>query len=182
MRMFAVAGLVASILVSSTVAQDVPQAPTPTKQHQLLEKFGGEWVTEGEMVMGPDQPVIKTNGTESTRSIGGFWCVSEYKGEFQGAPFTGVMTIGYDPKKQKYVGTWVCSMCHDLVEYEGSMDEAGKVLTLNTECTCPTTGKPMKMRDVIEIKDDGRKVLTSYGLGDDGEWAQFMHMTSTRKK
>ena len=77
--------------------------------------------------MEPGKPAIKSKGTESTRTLGGFWAVSEYKGDFMGTPFAGVMTVGYDAEKKKYVGTWVCSMCDRLSKYEGSVD--GKTLT-----------------------------------------------------
>jgi hypothetical protein len=101
-------------------------------------------------------------------------------GDCMGIPVTGVMTIGYDAQKKKYVGTWVCSMADWLCKYEGTVD--GQVLTLETEGPHPATGKPVKMRDVIEVKDRDHKVLTSLIRGEDGKWVTFMTMTSRRKK
>ena len=173
----------ALVLAGGVRAADPPTPPAPTKEHGWLKQLEGEWVTEAEMVMGPGQPSVKCKGTESVRSLGGFWTVGEMKSDFMGTPMTGIMTLGYDPKAGKYVGTWVCSADGHCWKYEGTVDAAGKVLTLNTEgpdMTAP--GKLAKMKDVIEIKDKDHKVLTSLMQGEDGKWVTFMTMTSRRKK
>ena len=154
--------------------------PAPQKEHAWLKQLGGEWETESEAVMGPGAPPMRSKWTESVRTLGGFWSVAEMTSDMMGTPVVGVMTIGYDAKKKKYVGTWVCSMCDLLFQYEGTVD--GNVLTLNTEGPHMVTGKLVKMRDVIEIKDRDHKVLTSSMLGEDGKWMPFMTMTSRRKK
>lgn len=182
MRRMLIAGLVAILGTASAVAQDEQQAPAPQKEHQLLKQFAGEWETHAEMTMVPGEPAIESHGTDSARMLGGFWLVSEMKGECLGETCNAVMTVGYDSQKQKYVGTFVCSMCDLLWEYEGTIDESGKVLTLECEGPDPTTGKVVKMRDVIELKDKDHKTLTSYALGEDGQWHSFMSMTATRKK
>jgi hypothetical protein len=161
-------------------AEDTPKMPVPQKEHEWLKQLEGEWETEVTMFLAPGQPPVKNKGTESVRSIGAFWSVAEHKGEFMGAPFCGVMTVGYDAQKKKYVGTWVCSMCDLLWQYEGTVN--GQVLTLNTEGPCCMSGKVVKMKDVIEIKDRDHKVMTSYMLGEDGKWVTVMTLHSTRKK
>jgi len=49
------------------------------------------------------------------------------------------MTLCYDPKAQKYVGSLVCSVDNHFWKYEGTLDAAGKVLTLKHRRarTCP---------------------------------------------
>src|SRR5262245_32240527 len=110
MRMVAVLAAVA-VLVGGARAQEPPKMPAPQKEHQWLKQLEGEWETEAEMVMEPGKPPVKSKWTESVRSLGAFWAVAEMKGDCMGVPVTGVMTVGYDPQKKKYVGTWVCSMC-----------------------------------------------------------------------
>jgi hypothetical protein len=171
---------VAVILASAATAQDGAKAPAPQKEHEWLKQLEGEWETKAEMVMEPGKPPVTSKGTESVRSLGGFWSVAEMKGDCLGVPVTGLMTIGYDPQKKKYVGTWVCSMTDWLCHYEGTAD--GPVLTLECEGPNPTTGKLVKMKDVIEIKDKDHKVLTSWMLGEDGQWVRFMTMTARRKQ
>lgn len=46
---------------------------------------------------------------------------------------TTIMTIGYDPHRQRFVGTFVASMMTHLWMYEGALDDGERVLTLETE-------------------------------------------------
>ena len=50
-----------------------------------------------------------------------------------GGPATTLMTLGYDPEKKRFVGTWIGSMMTHLWIYDGALDAAGKVLTLDAE-------------------------------------------------
>ena len=43
------------------------------------------------------------------------------------------MTLGFDPQKGGYVGTWIGSMTSFLWIYRGTLDRAEKILTLDTE-------------------------------------------------
>ncbi len=48
----------------------------PQQEHEWLGQLIGDWESEMECVMGPDQPPMKSKGTESVRSLGGlgaFW-------------------------------------------------------------------------------------------------------------
>ena len=182
MRTIAVLAMVAAVLTGGVRAQDAPKPPAPQKEHEWLQQLVGEWETDTEAVMEPGKPPMKLKGTESVRSLGGYWTLGELKGDVMGMPVMGLMTLGYDTQAKKYVGTWVCSMDGHLWKYEGTVDASGKVLTLNTEGpNMAAPGKLAKMRDVIEIKDKDHKLLTSHILGDDGKWTRFMTMTATRK-
>jgi hypothetical protein len=154
----------------------------PQKEHEWLQKFVGEWTTEAEMA-GP-APSEKCRGSEVVRSLGGLWVVCEGQGEMPGGgPATMLMTLGYDPDKKRYIGTWVGSMMNTLWLYDGSLDAAEKILTLNAEgpsFTDPT--KTAKYQDIIEFKSDDHRTLTSRTLGDDGTWTQFMVAHYRRKK
>lgn len=134
--------------------------------------------------MEPGKPPEKFTGSESARSMGGLWVVCEGQGEMcGGGTATTLMTLGYDPQKKQYVGTWVGSMMTNLWIYDGSLDSTEKILTLNTEGPVfGAEGKLGEFRDVIEIKSDDHRVLTSHMLGDDGVWHQFMTANYRRKK
>ena len=147
----------------------------PHKEHHWLQKLVGEWTYETEVKMGPDQPPEKATGTESVRSLGGLWILAEGQGEMCGADATTIMTLGYDPQKQRYVGTWIGSMMSYLWLYVGELDAAKKVLTLNSDGPdMIVEGKMAKYRDVIEFDSDDHRVMTSHVLGDDGQWQKFM--------
>jgi hypothetical protein len=185
MKKLVMAGMVVTLLAGAAVlrAQDAPKMPAPEKEHAWLQQFVGEWETEAVAMMEQGKPPMKCKGTESVRSIGGFWIVAENKGTFMDVPVTGAMTLGYDPEKKKYVGTWICSMTNYLWKYEGTVDESGKVLTLETEGPCPMApGKLSRFKDVTEFKSKDHKVLTSLMQGDDGKWVTFATINCRRKK
>jgi hypothetical protein len=110
--------------------------------------------------------------------------VAEGQGEKPGGgPATTLMTLGYDPQKQRYVGTFVGSMMTHLWVYEGALDAAGAVLTLATEGpSFAGEGKMAKYQDVITLESDDHRILISRLLGADGTWHQFMTAHYRRKK
>src|SRR5688572_24337775 len=111
-------------------AQEIPKMPAPVKEHAWLQKFVGKWEAEAEIIMEPGKPAMKSKGTETVRPIGGFWVVSEGHSDMMGMKFDHVLTLGYDPEKKKYIGTWLDSMNSYLWKYEGTVDSTGKILTL----------------------------------------------------
>jgi hypothetical protein len=156
----------------------------PQKEHQWLQKLVGEWTSEMEAAMGPDKPPEKFTGTESVRSIGGLWTVGEGRGEMPGGgQAVTIMTLGYDPAKKRYLGTFIGSMMTHMWVYEGEVDPSGKKLILDTVGPdFAVEGKMSKYKDIIEFKSDDHRVLTSQLQGDDGKWTQFMEAHYRRKK
>ena len=156
----------------------------PQKEHQWLQKLVGEWTFEAEATMGPGKPTERAEGTESVRSLGGLWFLAEGQGEMPGGgAATTLMTLGYDPQKKRYVGAWIGSMMTHLWVYDGELDAAERVLTLEAEGpSMAAEGKMAKYKDVIEIKSEDHRVLTSHMLGDDGEWHELMTANYRRKK
>ena len=156
----------------------------PQEEHQWLQKLVGEWTYESESPMEPGKPPEKFKGTESVRSLGGVWVLCEGRGEMPGGVTgTTLMTLGYDPAKKRYVGTFIGSMMTSLWLYEGELDSAGKVLALDSEGPSFTAeGKMAKYKDVIEIKSDDHRVFSSSFLGDDGKWHGFMMANYRRTK
>jgi hypothetical protein len=148
----------------------------PQQEHQWLQQLVGEWTYEAEATMAPGQPPAKFEGSERVRSLGGLWILAEGQGEMPdcGAATT-VLTLGYDQQKQRFVGTWIGSMMTHLWVYDGTLDEAGRVLTLYAEGPDMTTeGKMAQYKDVIEFTSEDHRMLTSYMLGEHGEWPRFM--------
>ncbi len=184
MKTFAWSGsFVILFAVSSLLAQEIPKMPTPQKEHEWLQQFVGEWESESEAFMGPGQPAMKCKGTINSRSLGGFWVVSEMKSEMMGMQITGIQTIGYEPQPKKYVGTWVDSMMGYMWKQVGTIDETGKILTLDAEGpNFMQAGKLAKFRDVYEFKTRDHIVLSSSMKGDDGKWVTFMSGNARRKK
>ena len=84
---------------------------SPQVQHQWLDRFLGEWTSECEWQMRPDQPPSKNQGTEVARSLAGLWMISEGESKMvDGESGQTIMTLGFDPRRDRFVGTFVCSM------------------------------------------------------------------------
>ena len=157
----------------------------PLKEHQWLQKLLGEWTYEADADMGPGKPVEKVAGVEKVRPLGGLWVVAEGEGGMPGgARATTRMTLGYDPRGRRYVGTWVGSMMSHLWLYDGSLDAGGKVLTLDCEGPDFEAGgeKTARYKDVIEFRTDDHRTLTATVLGADGKWRHLMTTHYRRKK
>lgn len=156
----------------------------PRKEHHWLQKLVGEWTYESECTMGPDQPAMKSTGSESVRSLGDLWVLCEGTGEMPGGgTATMLMTLGYDPRTRRFVGTWIGSMMTHLWVYDGELDAAERTLTLYAEGpNMAAEGKLAKYKDVIEFKSDDHRTLISHMLGEGGQWHAFMTANYRRKK
>lgn len=148
---------------------------TPTEQHQWLARFEGDWRIAGKSQM-PDGSEQEMQGTESVRMLGGIWYVAEGKGMMpDGAAAEMVMTVGYDPARGCYVGSWIGSMMTLLWRYEGQLSEDGNSLHLQAEGPDFSGGEGTKLyRDTIEFVSDDHRRLRSAMQGDDGQWNEFM--------
>ena len=153
-----------------------------TREHRWLEQLVGDWTYENESSCGPDQPAQKFTGTERVRSMGGVWVVAEGEGRMpDGGTGQMLLTIGYNPKTKRYMGTWIGSMMHHLWVYDGFLDETGRILTLESQG--PSFTDPAKTdtyRDIIEIVGPNTRTLASKMRNDKGEWTAFMQATYTR--
>lgn len=156
----------------------------PQKEHQWLQQLIGEWTSEAECSMGPGQPSTKSYGTERVRMVGGLWMVGEGQGEMPGGgTATMIMTLGYDPQKKRYLGTWIGSMMTHMWHYDGEMDASGRILTLSAEGpSMAGDGTMAKYQDIIEIKSKDHRTLSSRVLGPDGTWNHFMTAHYRRRK
>jgi len=157
------------------------EIPAPQEEHQWLHRLVGEWTVEGEAKMEPDQPWEKWKGTETVRAIGELWTMAEGKVDSPDGEMTTVITLGFDPQKGRFVGTFIASMMNYLWIYDGALDAEKRVLTLDSEGPGMTEGKTFKAQDKIEMVDDNHHILTSQILGDDGQWHEVMKAHYHRK-
>ena len=148
----------------------------PRPEHAWLRRMVGDWTYESEAIMGPDQPPMKSTGTETVRAIGDVWVVGEGRGEMPGGgAATMMITLGFDAQKERFVGTFIGSMMTNLWVYDGGLDASERVLTLEADGPSFTDpGVTAKYRDVVELVSDDHRVLRSFALGGDGEWLEFM--------
>lgn len=153
-------------------------------EHRWLQNLVGDWSCEHQCSLGMGKSQEKFKGSETVRSMGGYWVVCESSGEMPGGGVANtLMTLGYDPQKKRYVGTWVGSMMTHLWLYDGCLDGEGNVLTLETEGPdCANGGRMVKQKDVIEIRGGDHRLTTCYKLDADGNWHPFMTASYRRKR
>ncbi len=86
----------------------------PSPEHAWLKQLVGDWRFEHEFSPGPGEPTIKLPGREKVRMMGDLWVVFEGGGEMHtGDEMSYLMTLGFDPNKGAYVGSWIGSpMAH----------------------------------------------------------------------
>lgn len=157
---------------------------SPQKEHAWLQQLVGDWTFESECAGEPGKPAEKFRGSETVKALGGLWIVGEGQGEMPGGG-TGKMmiTLGFDPKRNRFVGTWVGSMMANLWIYEGELDASGRILTLHAEGpSCSGDGTFAKYQDVIELESPDHRILTSRTQGADGTWTQFMTAHYRRRR
>lgn len=160
------------------------QNPEPTPEHQYLLKLVGDWDLESECEGFPDQPSSKYTGKQSTRALGSFWTLGEMETPGpDGAPMHSLITLGFDPARRKFVGSFVSScMTHQWL-YEGSLDADGRVLTLEAEGpSFAEEGQTALYQDIIEVLDSDTYLFSSQYRNGDGNWIKFMHGKHTRIK
>lgn len=157
---------------------------TKTKEHAWLQKFVGEWKGEGEASGPPGTPPMKWSVDETVRGIGDVWVQGESRGVMPGGDLTTmIITLGFDPEKKRFTGTFIGSMMTYLWIYDGELDAAGKVLTLNAEGpSMAGDGKIVKYQDIVEVIDDDHRRLSSQMQMPDGSWQKFMACDYYRKK
>lgn len=154
---------------SVSLAQD--EQPTTENQEKLagfewLKQFEGTWSTA-------------FNGTMKSQVAGNIWMVNELSFE---TGMSAVQSIGYDAGQKHFVGTWIDSSSSFTWQYTGSLDESGKILTLETEG--PDMADPKKSRlyrDTYEFRSENEIAAESKMLNDNGEWKTLSTGTMTRK-
>ena len=150
------------------------KAPEPRTEHRWLRRLVGEWSAA---MIGEEHPPW----TESVRPLGEVWIVAETLGQMpDGGQSRTLMSLGYDPAQDRFVGVWIGSMMTHMWVYSGRLE--GAVLTL--DCEGPDfadTGRMARYQDIIELKGDDLRTLTARTQQADGSWKEFM-VTEYRRK
>jgi len=165
--------------------QESPMEEKPGEEHEWLKKLVGEWTFESKEMSGEGQDVFR--GSESVRSLGDLWVVSEGRGNSPGTEsHRTLMTLGFNARRGRFAGNFVASMMTHQWVYDGAMSDDGKSLVL--DCEGPrmsedsATAPLAKYKDIIEFVTDDHRILRSEILNDDGQWQQFMRSDYYRVK
>lgn len=144
-----------------------------TKEHKWLEQLLGEWTADSECRLDPEQPPMHTKGTVSIRSLGGAWIISEGTAEMpDGGTGRNIMTLGFNPKQNAFVGTFIADCMTHLWPYKGTLNAEETILTLDSEGP-GFSGDDAKYQDIIEIVSKDHWILRSQYLDPEGKWVPF---------
>jgi hypothetical protein len=134
--------------------------------------------------MGPDQPPTKFAGVEKAQMLGDLWLLCEGRCEMPGGGMMeSRMTVGFDPRKKRFVGTWIGTPMAYMFVYEGELSADGRQLPLTTPG--PSFTDPSKTdiyQDVLEIQGPDARALYAQLRRPDGSWQRFMTARYTRVK
>jgi hypothetical protein len=157
------------------------ELPKPAPEHKWLKQLVGAWTYQSACPEGPDGKPFNGKGRETVRTLGDLWIVGESTGDMPGGgTMTALLTLGFDPVRGAFVGSWVGSPMSNMFVYEGRLDDARRVLTLDT--TGPDFADPTetaRYRDVIEIISEDERVMRSEMLAD-GQWQEINRATYRR--
>ncbi len=146
----------------------------PQSEHQWLDQLVGEWRIAHECQMSDGSKSV-AKGHMTCRSLGGLWLICESSGEtVESGPWTNLMTVGFDPAQNQYVGTFIGSMMARIWPYHGVLDTTGRRLPLETEGPRFEGSGNCRYRDTIELIDPDHWMFSSEYQADSGEWVHFM--------
>ena len=154
---------------------------TPGEEHKWLAKSNGTWTEEITMWMDPDAPAQKSTATAVNRMLfNGLYQESRVKGNFEGMPFEGLSTMGYDNARKKWVSTWIDNMGSGIMHMEGTMDPATQLITMTGKGWDPASGKEVDMRQTFKVIDDKTQYMEMF-CTKDGKEFKTMEMRLTKK-
>ncbi len=153
----------------------------PREEHKWLRQLLGEWSYESDPEAAAGEE-CSASGTEIVRPLGDLWVAGEASGIMGGdEEHSMIITLGYDPGKGCFVGTFIADMMTHLWIYEGQLDQSGRKLMLESQG--PNMQDPTKMArymDVIEMIDADHRTMTGHFMDEEGRWQPFMRMRYER--
>lgn len=168
---------------SATMMKNWQAYMTPGDMHKMVASWDGNWTCAVTSWMQPGAPPMTNGGTATNKMIlGGRYQSSYFKGSFEGMPFEGMGTLGYDNAKKIFISTWVDNMGTGVMKLEGPWDAATKSMELKGIMIDPGTGKEAPVRETFVINDDNTQTMAMYAKGPDGKEFKTMEIVFKRAK
>ncbi len=156
----------------------------PGEHHEILKTMAGSWDAKTKMWMDPTAPATESTGTfEIELILDGRFTKGTFKGDFMGAPFEGFDVFGYDNHKQKYTDYWMDSYSTNTAYSEGTMNEAGNVITMQGSMPNVADGTTLYSKSTTTIVNPDTMIMVMWhATTKGGAWVKAMEMTYTRSK
>ena len=158
------------------------EKPKATTEHEWLQQLTGEWDWVMEMPEAePGKPPHR--GIARSRMLGEVWLISDwYDDQAEAAGPSSIQTIGFDPEKGAFVGSFISAMMARQWVYEGRLQDNRTALVLEAEGPhMQEPGKTMRYRDITHLQgNDGYTLESEYYDG--STWQHFMRARFTRRR
>ena len=154
------------------MTEDFAALAAPTEEHARLAAFVGTFGATVKLWMGPGDPQITTGEMVNEMDLGGRFLKQTYTGDPGEGPFpdfAGRGFWGYNTIDGLWEGVWIDTASTVLQVERGTLDESGRVWTMEGEMTNPQTGRPISKRSVITLVDDDHHTMEMYFATDEGE-------------
>ncbi len=159
------------------------KAMTPGEGQKKLGFMVGTFDTRVRTWMDPSKPPEDSAGTSvSAWALGDRYVQTKYEGTFLGEAFNGIGFMGYDNVSRKYVSTWMDTAGTGMMWSTGTLDAAGKVLSMKATINDPSTGKASPADTKITIADNDHYSMEMWGKGPSGKMQKIMEIEYVRKK
>jgi hypothetical protein len=155
---------------------------TPTEHHRALEPMIGRFKLESRSWTGPDSDPEEMRGTMENRWIlGGRFLQGTLEGRMSGMPYEGLLTLGFDNAKQRYVAGWIDNMGTNMTPVmEGSADASGRVITLAGTMDDPVKMKTLSIRERWTIKSRDEHEFEMWASEGGGAEFKMLEIACTR--
>ncbi len=154
----------------------------PTDHHQRLEPFAGKFTAKVTLWMGPGDPMVSTGTMTNSFDLNGQFLHQNYVGDAVDGPFPnfqGRGYWGYNTASNEYEGFWIDTASTIMMTEAGSIDDSGKIWTMNGTFTSPQDGSEIKKRSVIKLIDNDNHMMEQFIETADGEF-KTMEITYNR--
>lgn len=159
---------------------DLMTAGAPGENHKQMAESVGEFKVTGKMWMEPGAEAMPTTATASRKTVlGGRYVIEEYKSDFMGMPFEGMLIQGYDNLAGEHVSIWMDTWSTWPTISSGNHDDQG-VLHLRGTMRDVMTPKGRPSHSAISGESQDGGTMSMYDTRPGGGEFKVMELTYER--
>jgi uncharacterized protein DUF1579 len=155
-------------------------AATPGAPHKAMQNLVGTWNSTIKMYDNPGTPTESKGKSTFTSILDGRYVQEHAEGNFNGMPFNGYGTFGYDNVSKKYVGSWIDSMGTGIMQSTGSSPDNGTTINWEGTSSDPISGKTLTFHSMMKMVNKDQYHFEMNGPGPDGKEMKMMEIDYNR--
>lgn len=132
---------------------------TPSRMHEILSKYQGEFQMEVEMA-GLSEPVM-INSIHSM-ILGGRFLELKQNGKMMGMDYESIYTIGYNTIDDTFSMTTITNMGTGTLALQGKWNEETKTATLYGKLTNPVSRETINVKQTVTFLDANTLLIESF--------------------